>query len=427
MRYVVTDAPSSLAPHERALVEGATLRTGKEDFEKSFKQPTTLETDMLRLAAAIFAADRATPRGQNEDLARHIEVEIPVVNLSRFQGVAAEIESLLHTLSNDYWRLEFATMVGQPEGGLAPKLEAGETLLFSGGLDSLAAAIEFGKKVKPLQLVSHRTKNQPTTKAQNELVKLLAADGYNLIHRPCVVSSSDSKPSTFDHDIENSQRTRSFVFLVLGALYARRAGHEKLLYLAENGQMAIHLSLTAGRIGALSTHTAHPDVLTQMETILRLLLDYQITIQNPYVYKTKREVVSIVWHGLRKAVPISTSCWKNSRLAPPATHCGACIPCYVRRIAIEHHGTDPTQYAEDPWGIDPARLPEDSEARRNIYDLAEFIFRFKNATDTEIQDEYPELLAADFDVEQVIKMYRRFAVEAEKVWEKYPGPISLLA
>lgn len=427
MRYVVTDAPSSLPPHERALVEGATLRTGENDFRKSFNKPTTLETDLLRMAAAIFAADRATARGQNEDLARELIVKIPVVNLGRLQGVTSELERLLHTLSNDWWRLEFSDMPGTPGPNVTPKAEAGETLLFSGGLDSLAAAIQFGKKSRPLQLVSHRTKNQPTTKAQNELVKLLKANGYNLIYRPCFVSSLDSKPPTFDHDIENSQRTRSFVFLVLGALYARRAGHEKLLYLAENGQMAIHLALTPGRLGALSTHTAHPDVLAQMQAILRVLLDYQITIQNPYVYRTKSEVVSIVWKGLKGAIPISTSCWKNSRLVPPATHCGVCIPCYVRRIAIEHHGKDPTQYAEDPWSINPAKLPEDYEARRNLYDLAEFIFRFKTGTDTEIQDEYPELLAAAFDVDKVIKMYRRFAAEAEKVWKKYPGPVSLLA
>ena len=57
-------------------------------------------------------------------------------------------------------------------------------------------------------------------------------------------------------NLENSQRTRSFLFLVLGALAARRAGHIEIVYLAENGQMAIHLPLTQGRIGAFSTHTA---------------------------------------------------------------------------------------------------------------------------------------------------------------------------
>ena len=58
------------------------------------------------------------------------------------------------------------------------------------------------------------------------------------------------------------------MFLILAALVARRLGRRDLLMIAENGQMAIHLPLSTARIGAFSTHTAHPDVLDSMQTIL---------------------------------------------------------------------------------------------------------------------------------------------------------------
>src|SRR5213082_2450013 len=57
-------------------------------------------------------------------------------------------------------------------------------------------------------------------------------------------------------DAESSQRTRSFLFLTVAALCARRVGHQNIVVIAENGQMAVHLPVTEGRIGPFSTRTA---------------------------------------------------------------------------------------------------------------------------------------------------------------------------
>ena len=54
-----------------------------------------------------------------------------------------------------------------------------------------------------------------------------------MTHRQFFVSSRSGQDLT--HDEENSQRTRSFLFLVLGSIAARRTGQHTLLYLAENG------------------------------------------------------------------------------------------------------------------------------------------------------------------------------------------------
>jgi hypothetical protein len=213
---------------------------------------------------------------------------------------------------------------------------------------------------------------------------------------------------------------------VLGALAARRVGHRKILLLAENGQMAIHLPLTQGRIGAFSTHTAHPDVLAKMQEFFRGVLFDGISIDNPYVFRTKAEVVKVLWTGLRQSIPSATSCWKNTRLPSETTHCGICVPCIIRRIAIECHGKDATAYARDPFVEQFSSLPPDDDARRNLADLAEFMVRFVTSEDQDILDEWPELYSPNIDKKKVMGMYKRAAKQTRTVLSRYPNLASLL-
>jgi hypothetical protein len=234
------------------------------------------------------------------------------------------------------------------------------------------------------------------------------------------VSSKDGGPSDLQHDLENSQRTRSFVFLTLGALVAKRTGNHEIVFIAENGQMAIHLPLTQGRIGALSTHTAHPDVLVAMQDYLSAALSLPISIINPYVHRTKKEVISHVVKELPAAIAESNSCWKSARIVSDATHCGECVPCYIRRIAIESLTMDTTSYARNVWAEKIKELPPSDEGRRNLFDLLEFIVHFRTKTNEEIMNEFPELYSQNIDSLSVIQMYKRFANEARTVFNKYP-------
>src|SRR5262249_49846544 len=155
-------------------------------------------------------------------------------------------------------------------------------------------------------------------------------------------------------------------------LVARRTGRREILYMAENGQMAIHLPLTEARLGAFSTHTAHPEVLLAMQRFLCTALQYPLVIKNPYVERTNSEVVKLGGNSYPELIPQTSSCWKNARLGGGATHCGECVPCYVRRIAIEYLGPDPTLYKRDVWTEDFAALSADDAGRRNLFDLAAF-------------------------------------------------------
>src|SRR5437660_1703049 len=106
--YVVEAGRRRRAPKGTiGLLEGTTLLTGVDDFRETFNsEPTSLEVDLLRLAAAIFAADRACARGEREDIGRQIELSVPVTNVARLLPLAAPLERVLRFLSNDGWRIE---------------------------------------------------------------------------------------------------------------------------------------------------------------------------------------------------------------------------------------------------------------------------------------------------------------------------------
>ena len=126
-----------------------------------------------------------------------------------------------------------------------------------------------------------------------------------------------------DHEREDTQRTRSFLFTALAAVAARLDGSRRIIVMAENGQFAIHLPLTAARIGSFSTHTAHPKFLATMQQILRqLYVCDDLEVVNPFVHLTKGEVVGLIPAAVRPHIKESSSCWRVARVSASATHCG---------------------------------------------------------------------------------------------------------
>jgi hypothetical protein len=186
--------------------------------------------------------------------------------------------------------------------------------------------------------------------------------------------------------------------------------------------MAIHLPLTGARIGAFSTQTAHPEVLSAATELFSTLLQSPIRIANPFLYSTKAEVIhdTVTNHPgvLRSAI----SCWKASRVPGALNHCGFCVPCLIRRIAIEWNGPAVNEYARDLLSEDVGALPPEDEGKRNLVELAEFVSLFRrNRNRAEMEHFFPELVTTKFDASQTIDMYRRFAAEAIGVLGRYPS------
>jgi 7-cyano-7-deazaguanine synthase in queuosine biosynthesis len=407
------------------------LRTGIEDFSTFFPNPTSLEQDILVVASAIYACDLAFKRGERENITRSIEVTIPVVNIQAFERLKPQLQVLLWILSHDAWTFTFKRNKGAPEQAEDWPQADGKTILFSGGLDSFAGAVDLLDDLgtSRVQLSSHVTANRQTRDSQNHLAGYLVEKYGGTLKRVVVRTGGHSVtdlPFPPYNEREETQRTRSFMFLSVAALAARRSGQSEIVMIAENGQMAIHLPLSAARMGAFSTHTAHPEFVHRVGEYFTELLDFPVRVTNPYLYSTKGEVVKKVVSKYRDAVPLSVSCWMVSWMSPEHSHCGVCIPCLTRRISLEFNGLYLKEYKRDLLTENIAGLPPEDDGKRNLVELVEFAYLFKTLRDSELEYTYPELINAQIDKAKAISMYRRLADEIEVVLRNYPNAAKLM-
>jgi 7-cyano-7-deazaguanine synthase in queuosine biosynthesis len=408
------------------LVPGDNLYVGPNAAKVAFGGLTTLEEDLLTLAGSIFATDLAVKRGTVTSAVRSFQLTVEVTNIAALRPHIQHIEHCLYFLSNDNWSIKLVPKSGKPEATQSWPTRDGAVLLFSGGLDSFVASTVLQAQWPQLVLVSHVTHNRVTENSQKNLFDTIAArGGTSLKHIPLRVfaRSSNATPFPRDQEREDSQRTRSFLFLTLAVLAARREGIRNVVTIAENGQFAIHLPLSSARVGPFSTHTAHPEFLHMAEVLFQRILDLPtLTIQNPFVYATKGEVVKQLPTDLHSAIPATVSCWRSSRVATQH-HCGECVPCISRRIAVESNQLVFKEYERDLFSEDTKILDHSDVGKRNLVELAEFIGHFSgrlSKSDGELLESYPELFNKHFDRDSVVKMYRRFATEASQVLARYP-------
>lgn len=408
------------------LYPGENLYTGEKPFVEEFGQTNSLESDLLNLASGIFATDLSVPRNEREHYVRTIEITVEVVNLHAFLRIKDLLVQALFTISRDNWTINFVQKKGEPVSNFDWGNKDGAVLLFSGGIDSMCAASEFIKEKKDLVLVSHNSHANTAVDGCQRNVHDALEKHYKTKVRQVHLKVYGRKKGSYDfpEDRENTQRTRSFLFLSLAALVTRKCGFNKVLFMAENGQFAIHLPLNQARISAFSTHTADPHFLILAQDIFRTLLsndDFEVF--NPFLYKTKAEVFALLPKQLKEKAIYSASCWMISRI-PENKHCGICIPCISRRISIEFNKIKFDEYAQDLFSKDLNSLNDDDTGKRNLVDYLEFIIKFKEVNDYNRNDllfEFPELFNEGFDTNEALELYARMSAQSFKVFEKYPN------
>jgi 7-cyano-7-deazaguanine synthase in queuosine biosynthesis len=413
------------------LLPGKNLYTGIDKFTKEFGEADSLETDLFNLASGIYAADLAVKRDEREHYIRNIELSVEVVNLHLFERVRAEVEYALFIVSKDNWKIRFIQKEGSPVISFKWKKKEGAVLLFSGGIDSMCAASEFVKEKKELVLVSHNSHMNHIVDACQDKIHDAIEKHFKTQIRHIHIKVYGRNQGGYDFpkdDLrENTQRTRSFLFLSLAALVTRRCDFNKILFMAENGQFAIHLPLNSARVGPFSTHTADPEFVARVQKIFQMLLgNPDFEIHNPFLYKTKAEVFALLPDELKKEAKSSASCWMIQRLNK---HCGYCVPCISRRIALEYNGISFDEYETDLFDTDVSKLEDTNDRRRNLTDYLEFIAKFKDVTDAnkyDLRDEFFELYNDAFDFDGAVNLYKRVAHQSLEVFRKYPHVTKLL-
>lgn len=227
---------------------------------------------------------------------------------------------------------------GLTEGTFEPD----EVALFSGGIDSFAGAVQdLVANDKKLALVGHFSAPK-VVNVQRALVNGLRQGGLGERFFYTSVEITNMGVSSVDE----SQRTRSFLFACLGLVVARLFGKDRLTFY-ENGVISLNLPIAKDVMGARATRTTHPRVLDGFATIFSELLEREIEIRTPLQWLTKREVVECLrGSGFDDMLGHTVSCTRTFVRTVHHPHCGVCSQCIDRRFAVLAAGmnaSDPEQ------------------------------------------------------------------------------------
>lgn len=301
----------------------------------------TAALDLLRIAAFAYWADQMVVRPVDVDVSgerwkRSFALVVPVLepDLWRRDDVRQALASTLGYGTGDSWEFHFEP--SRPETGqrylfdadAAWGEETGTVLLFSGGTDSLCAAIEEAASGRRPLLVSHGP--NPRIKAQQEaLRRALEESSLDWRFPRCSVEVTKRAVS----EKERTQRTRGFLYSAIGASVA--AGFQMAdVVVADNGFVSVALPLNGQTVGAKMSRTTHPRFQYLFNRLCSLVLP-GISIRNPLLFRTRAEALSLLSeHGLQRALRDTSSCAAASRLPSVADHCGVCSQCVDRRIGV---------------------------------------------------------------------------------------------
>ncbi len=228
--------------------------------------------DLLEVASYIYAADSAISRGgpTDEQLGkrwrRRLRFVIPVrePDIWSSDSVLSSMVETLNFLSDDDYVLEFRAFNNPPalksyfdfSDTEAAGFRPDEVMLFSGGLDFLAGAIEqLTIPGNSVALVSHRSSSKISAAQEYLVGQLRGRFGANRVLDVPIRANLESDVSN-----EPTHRTRSFLFAALGAATARCFGKNRIL-LFENGMMSLNLPPVAQVVGARASRTTYPQAL----------------------------------------------------------------------------------------------------------------------------------------------------------------------
>jgi 7-cyano-7-deazaguanine synthase in queuosine biosynthesis len=328
---------------------------------KALAEIDPLCDDFLEIASVVFVADSTVSRGgekrswMGQDWRREFSFKIPVRQPDFWQrpDVVEALTDAVSFLTEDDVHFDFVAgefaqsrqpfLEFDPAG---PQFEANEVILFSGGLDSFAGALEtLATTSHKVLLVSHRSA-QKVIPRQDELGAYLAGRFTGRVQHLQVKARRRGAESK-----ETTQRSRSLLFTALGWAAAKALRIPRLSFY-ENGTISHNLPISPQVIGTMATRTTHPLALKKLNDLLQLLGPGQISIENRYEWLTKTDVVRrIEQNGGTEKIARAVSCTSIREQDTLRTHCGACSQCLDRRFAILAAGLEehdpPECYATD--------------------------------------------------------------------------------
>lgn len=333
-----------------------TRRKGHLNMIPNFFKPEAI--DLYYISLMVFYADRKVLRRVQPDAwTRCITVYMPVLCLDKWNANRQLLESILDFLTGDHWHFNFRertlnkyeTLRKEVIQKSKKKLSATEFCMLSGGLDSFIGATNLlASGHKPI-FVGNYNGGKGVSVYQMKVIDLLSSHfDYDKDRFYQFYAAPKSGK-------EDSTRSRSLMFFAHAILLASGMGNTVTLYVPENGVISLNIPLTVHRLGSLSTRTTHPHFMGMLRQLLANM-GLPIAIVNPYQFKTKGEMVNecLDPQFLKNNVKWTMSCshpdlGRYSGDSEPS-HCGCCLPCTIRRAAINLAGiTDTSKYRDKEY------------------------------------------------------------------------------
>lgn len=327
--------------------------------KKHLVSPSESASELLNLSALVYAADTRISREEysQDGWTREFAIYFPVNDLSVWKPIKDRLEELLSFITGDFWTLHFREREANDRLNCIEIEEPAEPVeavsLLSGGLDSFIGAIDLLSENTNCLFVGHYSKDG-TQNYQNAVETTLCKEypyyfkGY--IKGCLIFDKSVFKTGNQDISAENSQRSRSFMFLSMAAYLASGMGQLCKLIVPENGFIALNVQLDPLRLGANSTKTVHPHFMSLMSEVFSEL-NLNIVLVNPYRHMTKGEMMKNCYNQqlLAKHAHETLSCaspgkmrwdkdnFKAHRLggAGGRGNCGYCYPCLIRKASFK--------------------------------------------------------------------------------------------
>lgn len=397
------------------------LQTLANELRKIDIYPSELGFDAIVIGLMVYIADmKISRKKQSQDSwTREISLFIPVYN-EQWKKYKKILERMLKFLTGDIWKLEFSKR--DVEFSEKDKEECRSdkykiASLFSGGMDSLIATINYMEQGQPTLLVSHA--GEPRVRRwQTDLLQILDEDYMKIPHENAYLWTSLGDIELPETDEDKNQRSRSFLFIMIAIFAMSGTKRCNQLLMPENGLIALNVPLDCTRIGAHSTRTTHPFYLKLWNEISQDLFGYSIS--NPYWNKTKGEMAAecLNKNKLKTAIVKSFSCSSvnNANIrSGHAQHCGHCLPCIIRRAAMYHAfgDYDPSEYLYSDINIIEKNRELVGEQLRSFQYAIQKLKQNSNAKNVLIHKPGPLENNEEY-LEELSEMYYRGLMEVDK-------------
>lgn len=272
-----------------------------DEIEKHlFRNLDDQHLDLLEIACAVFHADGSVRRGgatrpdMEQRWRRNLAFTFYARDLQFWQKdhVRDARTSAIEFLTEDEVTVGFggldAANVGKsylPLAREAPVFRAHRVILFSGGLDSFAGALEtLDSTTERVVLVTHRSAQKAIPRQHDLGCHLSGRFPGRVLHLEVMARRVGQEA------VETTQRSRSLLYSALGFAAAHGYGASRIDFF-ENGIVSHNLPLSRQIVGTMATRTTHPLAIRRLYEFLDLVGPSHIPVRNGYAWKTKTEVV----------------------------------------------------------------------------------------------------------------------------------------